>query len=109
MPVIFLGDADLRRVAAFIICVKACPGPGNQSKEDWSMKPKELDAKQLAVQLMMALVRLREHLDEIDWDIFEEGIRRIREHEVLLAEVIPELRTRLAMVEGHGHGKMTND
>jgi signal transduction histidine kinase len=63
------------------------------------MKPKELDAKQLAEQLMTALGRVREHLDERDWDIFEEGIRRIREHEVLLAEVIHELRTRLAVAE----------
>jgi hypothetical protein len=63
------------------------------------VRAKQLGAKELVERLQTVLRRVRERLDESDWDVLEEAIRRVHEHEVLLAEVIPELRTRLATAE----------
>jgi len=54
---------------------------------------------QLAEHLAHAFCRNRNRLSRQDWDVAEEVLRRVRQHEQLLADVLPDLRNRLTSAE----------
>jgi hypothetical protein len=63
------------------------------------MSAAALTADQIANTVMQALVRTRFRLADEEWAAIEEGIRRIRQHEDLVANVLPDLRRRLDAAE----------
>ena len=42
---------------------------------------------------------LRDRLNRHDWDVLSEAARRLRQHEQLLREVVPDLRSRVTELE----------
>jgi hypothetical protein len=53
-----------------------------------------LTARQIADRLHQIMARVRNATDE-EWDAFEEAIRRVKEHDRLVQNVLPDLRSRL--------------
>jgi hypothetical protein len=58
-----------------------------------------MTAEQLTTTMMQALVRTRNRTRDQEWAAIEEGIRRIREHEDIVSNLLPDLRLRLDEAE----------
>jgi hypothetical protein len=63
------------------------------------MDPRQQTAKQLTHTLVAVLTRCRHGATEREWDAIEEALRRLKEHERLVREVLPDLRSRLTAAE----------
>jgi hypothetical protein len=63
------------------------------------MDPRNLSAKRLSETVLAILTRCRHRAGEREWDAIQEALRRLGEHERLLREILPELRTRLSAAE----------
>jgi hypothetical protein len=64
------------------------------------MHPRQHTAKQLTQTLVAVLTRCRHRASKREWDAIEETLRRLKEHERLVGEVLPDLRNRLPPAEG---------
>ncbi len=53
-----------------------------------------LRAKELSERLARLAYRARGIVTQDDWDTIEEAIRRLRQHEVLVEDILPELRAK---------------
>jgi hypothetical protein len=62
--------------------------------------PRRLSAKQLSETVVAVLTRCRYRATKCEWDAIEEALRRLKEHERLVRDVLPELRDRLTAPEG---------
>jgi hypothetical protein len=60
------------------------------------MRAADLTAKQISETLMQIMVRLRYRCTDEEWMAVEEGIRRVKEHERLVQDVLPDLRNRIS-------------
>lgn len=58
-----------------------------------------LSAQQIAESLLRIAYHARGRLTHEDWDMIEEAIRRIKQHERLVHDVLPNLRHRLSQAE----------
>ena len=63
------------------------------------MDPAQLTATQLADHILRFCTQNRDRLDTQAWDVALEACRRVRQHEGLLRDVLPDLRNRLAAAE----------
>jgi hypothetical protein len=59
----------------------------------------DLTGPELATRLTNLGYDLSAHLGRYDWDMLTEAARRLRQHEQLLREVMPDLRSRVAELE----------
>jgi hypothetical protein len=64
-----------------------------------AMSAAVLTAEQLTNTILQVLVRTRYRVPDQQWAAIEEGIRRIKEHENLVSNVLPDLRLRLNEAE----------
>jgi hypothetical protein len=60
---------------------------------------RQQSAKRLTETLLAVLTRYRHRATEREWDAIEEALRRLKEHERLLRDVLPELCGRLTVAE----------
>ena len=60
---------------------------------------KDLTGPELAQSLTSLGYYLRDRLNRHDWDTLREAARRLRQHEQLLREVVPDLRNRICELE----------
>jgi hypothetical protein len=67
--------------------------PG-QKPESW-----QASVQQLTETLVAVLTRCRHRVSEREWDVIEEALRRLAEHERLVRQVLPDLRNRLSAAE----------
>jgi hypothetical protein len=58
-----------------------------------------MTAEQLTNMMMQALARARYRVPDQQWAAIEEGICRIREHEDIVSNLLPDLRLRLDEAE----------
>ena len=58
-----------------------------------------LSAQRLAESLQRIVSYARARLTPEDWDVIEEAIRRVKQHERLVQDVLPNLRLRLSEAE----------
>ncbi len=72
------------------------------------MDPAQLTATQLADHVLRFCTQNRDRLDSQAWDVAFEVCRRVRQHETLLRDLLPDLRARLTAAEesacGHPAG-----
>jgi hypothetical protein len=61
--------------------------------------PHELTGPQLAECLTSLGYRLGDQLDRYAWDLFTEAARRLKQHELLVRDVVPDLRSRIGGLE----------
>jgi hypothetical protein len=61
--------------------------------------PRSLPAKTLGETLVAILSRCQYGAEQWEWDVIQEAQRRLREHERLLRDILPELRNRLSAAE----------
>jgi hypothetical protein len=64
------------------------------------MDPSQLTARQISETLVGLIYRLRGRLHRLEQDALEEAAKRVRRHETLARDVMPELRGRLAAARG---------
>ncbi len=60
------------------------------------MSAAALCAQQITESLLRIAYHARGRLTHDDWDVIEEAVRRVKQHERLVREVLPDLRLRLA-------------
>jgi hypothetical protein len=65
----------------------------------WEVDMEQLTGQQIAETLVHLLYRFRGHLSRLEQDALEEGARRVRQHERLVADVVPDLRSRLTAAQ----------
>jgi hypothetical protein len=58
-----------------------------------------MTAEQLTNTMMQVLTRARHRLSDQQWTAIEDGIRRLKEHEDIVSNVLPDLRLRLDEAE----------
>jgi hypothetical protein len=58
------------------------------------MDPSQLAGKQISEALAGIVYRLRGRLHRSEGDVLEEAARRVRRHEALVQDVVPDLRSR---------------
>jgi hypothetical protein len=63
------------------------------------MDPSQLTGKQISEALVGIIYRLRGQLHRSEADVLEEAGKRVRRHEALVQDVLPDLRARLAAAE----------
>jgi hypothetical protein len=63
------------------------------------MSAAEHSAQRIAGELHRIASFARARLTPEDWDIIEEAIRRVKQHEKLVQDVLPNLRLRLSQTE----------
>jgi hypothetical protein len=63
------------------------------------MDPSQLTGKQISEKLVGIIYRLRGRLHRSEADVLEEAAKRVRRHQALVQEVLPDLRARLAAAE----------
>ena len=59
----------------------------------------DLTGPELASRLTALGYYLRDRLNRHDWDVLSEAARRLRQHEQLVGEVVPDLRNRITELE----------
>ena len=63
------------------------------------MDPAQLTATQVADRLLRFCNRMKDRCDTRTWDAVREACRRVRQHEILTSDVLPDLRNRLTAAE----------
>jgi hypothetical protein len=63
------------------------------------MDPSQLTGKQIGEALVGIIYRLRGQLRRHEGDVLEEAAKRVRRHQALVQDVLPDLRARLAAAE----------
>jgi hypothetical protein len=63
------------------------------------MDPSQLTALQISERLVGIIYSLRGRLHRSEEDALEEAAKRVRRHEALVQDVLPDLRARLAAAE----------
>jgi len=66
------------------------------------MEARQLTGDQLADRLIQIMYRFRDRVHPVERDALEEAARKVREHETILRDVLPDLRARLDQAEGGG-------
>ena len=64
------------------------------------MDPAELTATQLEDRILRFCTLTREHIENHGWAVVREACHRLKQHEGLLRDVLPDLRARLTAAEG---------
>jgi hypothetical protein len=63
------------------------------------MDPSQLTGKQISEALVGIIYRLRGRLHRSEQDALEKAAKRVRRHEALVQDVLPDKRSRLAAAE----------
>jgi len=64
------------------------------------MEARQLTGDQLADRLIQIMYQFRDRLHPVERDALQEAARRVKEHERLLCDVLPDLRARVDQAEG---------
>src|SRR5207248_323831 len=77
-----------------------CPYGARLAAMPYTPPPAEsLNARDLCDRLTRLYVYCRDRLHDADRDALKEAMRRVREHERLVREVVPDLRNRITELE----------
>jgi hypothetical protein len=63
------------------------------------MDPSQLTGKQISEPLVGIIYRLRGQFHQLEPNALEKAARRVRRHEALVQDVLPDLRNRLGAAE----------